>query len=148
MFLQTTTKMSEFITIHRSHFGCIKSAVLAGLRQMYIDGSCPGIGIGIKISDVSVGPAVIVPDEGCYIARCIFLLTHIIPRAGDNLKRLTKKSFRVFLFDDIEEKVAAKFEGEKGQDAIYETRLCRYLDSENELPIDPSIRIFCVVDLV
>ena len=26
---------------------------------MYIDGSCPGLGIGIKISDVSVGPSVI-----------------------------------------------------------------------------------------
>ena len=118
MFLQTTTKMSEFITIHRSHFGCIKSAILAGLRQMYIDGSCPGIGISIKISDVSVRPAVIAPDEGCCIARCIFLLTHIIPRAGDNLKRPTKKSFHVFSFDDTEEKVAAKFEDEKGQDAI------------------------------
>ena len=55
MFLQTTTKMSEFMTIHPSHFGCIKSVALKGLRTMYIDGSCPGLGIGIKISDVSVG---------------------------------------------------------------------------------------------
>ena len=35
MFLQTTTKMSEFMTIHPSHCGCIESAVLTGLRQMY-----------------------------------------------------------------------------------------------------------------
>ena len=61
MFLQTTTKMSEFMTIHPSHFGCIKSAVLTGWRQMYKDGSCPSLGIGIKISDVSAGPSVIDP---------------------------------------------------------------------------------------
>ena len=59
MFLQTTTNMSEFMTIHPSHFGCIKPSVLKELRHMYIDGSCPGLGIGIKISDVSVGPSVI-----------------------------------------------------------------------------------------
>ena len=49
MLLQATTKMSEFMTLHASHFGCIKSAVLTVLRQMYIDGSCPGLGMGIKI---------------------------------------------------------------------------------------------------
>ena len=103
MFLQTTTKMSEFMTIHPSHFGRIKSAVLKGLRQMYIDGSCPGLGIGIKISGLSVGPSVIDPNEECCITRCTFLLTHIIPRAGDKLKRSTKKSFHVFSFDDTEE---------------------------------------------
>ena len=32
---------------------------------MYIYGSCLGLGIGIKISDVSVGPSVIDPNEGC-----------------------------------------------------------------------------------
>ena len=53
MFLLTTTKMNEFMTINPSHFGCIKSAVLIGLRQMYIDGSCPSLGIGIKISSLS-----------------------------------------------------------------------------------------------
>ena len=56
--------MCEFMITHPSHFGCIKSAVLTGLRQMYIDGFCPGLGIGIKISDVTVGPAVIDPNEG------------------------------------------------------------------------------------
>ena len=57
---------------------------------MYIDGSCPGLGIGIKISSVSVGPSVIDPNEGCCINRCTFLLTHIIPKAGDKLKKPTK----------------------------------------------------------
>ena len=61
MFLLTTTKMSEY----SSHFGCIKSSVLTGLQQMYIDGYFPGLGIGIKVSDVSVGPSVIHPNEGC-----------------------------------------------------------------------------------
>ena len=67
MFLQTTTKISEFMTTHPSHFGCIKSAVLTGLRQMYIGGSCPGLGIGTKISDVLVDSSVIDPNEGCCI---------------------------------------------------------------------------------
>ena len=144
MFLQSTTKMSEFMTIHLSHFGCIKSAVLKGLRQMYIDGSCPGLGIGIKISDVSVGSSVTDPNEGCCITRCTFVLMHIIPRAGEKLKRPTRKSFHVFSFADTEERVAVRFEGEKDQDAIYEITLCKYLDLDNELPIDQSIRLLCV----
>ena len=78
--------MSEFMTIHPSHFGCIKSTVLEGLRKMYID--------------MSIGPSVIDPDEGCCITRCIFLFPHIIPRVGDKLKMPTKESFYVFSFDD------------------------------------------------
>ena len=148
MFLQTTTKMSEFMTIHSSRFGCIKSAVLTGLRQMYIDGSCPSLGIGIKISDMSVDPSAIDPKVECCITRCTFLLTHIIPNARDKLKRPTKESSHVFSFDDTEEKVVVRFEGEKGQDAIYEITLCKYLDPENELSIDPSIRVLCVAHLV
>ena len=72
------------------------------------------------------------------------LLTYIIPRAGDTLKKLTKEPFYVFSFDDAEEKVAVRFEGENGQDAVYDITLCQYLDPENELPIDPSIRLLCV----
>ena len=119
------------MTIHPSHFGCIKSTILTGLRQMYIDGSCPGLGIGIKISDLSVGPSVIDPNKGCCITRCIFLFTHIIPRAGGKLKRPTKESFHVFSIGDTEEKVAVRIEGEKSQDAIYETTLCKHLNPEN-----------------
>ena len=103
MLLQTTTKMTEFMTIPPSHFGCIKSAVLKRLRQMYIDGSWPGLGIGIKISGLSVGPSVIDPNEECCVTRCTFLLTNIDPRAGGKLKRPTKKSFHVFSFVDTEE---------------------------------------------
>ena len=136
------------MTIHPSHFGCIKSAVLKGLKQMYIDGSCPGLGIGIKISGLSVGPSVIDPNEECCITRCTFLLTYIIPRAGDKLKRPTKKSFHVFSFDDTEKKVAVRFEGEKGRDAIYKITLYQYLEPENELPIDASIRFLCVAHRV
>ena len=147
MFLQTTTKISKFMTIHPSHCGCIKSAVSRGLRQMYINGSCPSLGIAIKISDVSVSPSVSDPNEGCCITRCTFLLTHIIPRAGDKLKRATKKSFKVFSPDDAEGKVAVRFKGEKGQDAIYEITLHKYLDPENELPIEPSIRFLFVAHL-
>ena len=128
--------MIEFMTIHPSHFGCVKSSILTWLKQMYIDSSCPNLAIGIKISDVSIGPSIIDPNEGCCITRCTFLLTHIIPRAGDKLKKPTKKSFHVFSLDDTEEKFAVRFEGEKGQDAIYEITLCRYLDPENELPMD------------
>ena len=145
MFLQTTTKMREFMTIHPFHFGYIKLAVLTGLRQMYIGGSCQGLDIGIKISDVSVVPSVIDPNEWCCITNCTFLLTHIITRTGDKLKRPTKKSFHVFSFDDTEEKVAVWFEGEKGQNTIYWITLCNYLNPENELPIGPNIRFLYVL---
>ena len=111
---------------------------------MYIDSSCPNLGIGIKISDVLIDPSVIDAIEGFCITGCTFLLTHIIPRAGEKLKNPTKESFYVFSFDDTEEKVAVRFEGENSQDAIYEITLCQYLDPENELPIDPSIRFLCV----
>ena len=113
---------------------------------MCIDGSCQSLGIGIKISDVSVGPSVTDSNEGCCIMRCTFLLTDIIARAREKLKRPTKESFHVFSFDDTEEKV--RFEVEKGQDAIYEITLRKYLDPENELPIDPSITFLCVAHLV
>ena len=54
----------------------------------------------------------------------------------------------MFSFDDTEEKVAVRFEGEKGQDAIYEITLSKHLDPENEPPIDPGIRFLCVAHLV
>ena len=107
---------------------------------MYIDSFYAGLGIGIKIWDVSVGLSVIDPNEERCIKRCTCLLTHIIPRAGDKLKKPTK-------FDDTEEKVAVRFEGEKGQDAIYEITLCKYLDPENELLIEPNIRFLCVAHI-
>ena len=140
--------MSEFMMIHSSDFECTKPAILTGLRQMYIYSSCPSLGIGIKTSGLSVDPSVIDPNEGCCITRCTFLLTHIIFRAGDKLKRPTKKSFHVFSFDDTEKKVAVRFEGEKGRDAIYKITLYQYLEPENELPIDASIRFLCVAHRV
>ena len=134
--------MSGFMTIHRSNFGCIKSAVLEGLRQMYIDSSCSNLNIGIKISNVSINPAIINPNEGCCVAMSTFLLTHIIPDIGDKLKKPTKKSFHVFSFDDTEEKIAVRFEGD---DCLtYTVTLCQYLDPENKLPIDSSIKFLCV----
>ena len=134
----------EFMTINPSCFGCINSAVLTVLRQMYIDSSYPGLGTSVKISDVWVDPSVIDSNKGCCITRCTFLLTHIIPRTGDKLKRPTKKSFHVFSFDDTEENAAVRFEGKKGQNAIYEITLCKHLDPDNKLPIDQSIRFLCV----
>ena len=119
------------MTIHHSHFGCIKSAVLTGLRQMYIDGPCPSLGIDIKISGVSVGSSVIDPNKAFCIMRCTFSLRHIIPRVRKKLERSTKKSFYVFSFDDTEEIVVVRLKGEKGQDAIYEIKLCKYLYPEN-----------------
>ena len=142
MFLLRTTKMSEFMTIYPSQLGCVKSSILTGLRRMYIDSFCPNLGIGIKISVASIGPSVIDPNEGCCITRCTFLLSHIIPKAGDKLKKPTKEPFYVFSFDDTEEKVAVRFEGDDS--LTYKVTLCQYLDPENELPIDSSIRFLCV----
>ena len=142
MFLLATTKMSEFMTVHPSHFGCVKSSILTRLEQMYIDSSCPNLGIGIKISDVLVDPSVLDPNEGCCITRCTFLLSHIISKVGDKLKQPPKELFYVFLFNDTEEKVAVRFEGDDS--LIYTVTLCQYLDPENKLSIDSSIRFLCV----
>ena len=88
--------MSEFMTILPSRFGCIKSTILAGLRKTYIDSSCLNLGIGIKISGVSIGPSVIDPNEGCCVTGYTFLLKHIIPRARDKLKKPTKEPVMSF----------------------------------------------------
>ena len=99
---------------------------------------------GIKFSNVSINPAIIDPNEGFCITRCTFLLSHIIPNVRDKLKKPTKEPFYVFSFDDTEDKLAMRFEGKKGQDAIYEIPLCQYFNPENELPIDRSIKFLCV----
>ena len=52
------------------------------------------------------------------------------------MRRPTKESFHVLSFDDTEEKVAVRFEGEQDQDVIYEITLYKYLNPDNELPID------------
>ena len=73
-----------------------------------------------------------------------------MPRADDKLKRPTKESVHVSSFDDTEKKAAVRFEGEKIKVSIYEITLCKYLDPENELSIDPIIRLWflCVPHLV
>ena len=103
MFLLTTTKMSEFTTIHPSTLGCIESTILAELRKMCIDSPCSNFSIGIKISDASIGPSVIDPNEGCCITRYAFLLTHVIPRARDKMENPTNESFYILSFDYTEE---------------------------------------------
>ena len=99
------------MTIHPSHFGCIKLSILTRLKQMYINSSCPNMGIGIKISDVSIDPSIIDPNEGCCVAMCTFLL-YIIPKTGDKLKKPTKEPFYIFSFDDTEKTVAVRFVGD------------------------------------
>ena len=106
--------------------------------------SCSNLSIGIKISNVSMNPAIIDPNKGFCITRCTFVLSHIIHKAGDKLQKPTKEPFYVFSFDGTEEKVAMRFEGEKSQDAICEITLCQCLNPENELPIGRSIRFLCV----
>ena len=67
------------------------------------------------------------------------------------MKNPFKKSFHVFSFDDTEEKVAVRFEGNdrpapqlNEHSLTYTVTLCQYLDPENGLPIGPSIRFLCV----
>ena len=74
--------MSEFMTIHPSNFGCIKSAVLTERKQMYIDSSCSNLGIVIKISNVFINSAIIDPNKGSCLVKYTFLLQHIILKAG------------------------------------------------------------------
>ena len=143
MFLVTTRKINEFKMINPSHFGCTNSTMLTGLRQMYIDSSCPNLGIGIKISNGSINSPIIDPNEGCFLVKFTFLLQlHL--KLGTNWKKTPRNLFMFFFFDDTVEKVVLRFEGEKGQDAIYEITLCQYLDPEKKLLTDPSIRLLCV----
>ena len=106
------TRMSECVILHPSRSGCVKSSILTRLKQMHIDSSCPNLGIDSEISDVHVSSAIIDSNKGCCVAMCTFLLTHIIPNFGGKLRKPTKKSFHIFLFDNTEEKVAVRFEGE------------------------------------
>ena len=54
-----------------------------------------------------------------------------MPKAEDKLKRPKKESVLVSSFDDTEKKAS-----------IYEITFCKYLDQENELPIDLIIRLW------
>ena len=92
---------------------------------MYIDSSCPTLGIGTEISDVHVSSEIIDSNEGCCVAICTLLLVHITPRARDKLKKPTKEPFYAFSVDGTDEKVAVRFKAEKGQDSIYEITLCQ-----------------------
>ena len=60
---------------------------------MYIDGSCPGLGIGIKISGLLVVLLVIDPNKVCCITRCTFSLMHIIPRARELVEKAHQEIF-------------------------------------------------------
>ena len=144
--------MREFIILHPSHFGCLKSAVLLMLKQMYINNSCPNLGIGIEISYTSINSVIIDPNEGCCLVRRTFLLHHIIPGLGTNLKKkLTNESFYGFSFDSTEEKVTVRFEGKRVQFMrLVSTPIswCQHLDPGNGLPINPGISYFCVAHSV
>ena len=60
------------------------------------------------------------------------------------VEKAYQRAFPRLLIYDTEEKVVVRFEGEKGQVAFDEITLFQYLDPENGLPIDPSIRFLCV----
>ena len=94
MFSRITTKMIELITLHPSHFGCVKSSILTRLKQMYIDCPCPNLGIDIEISRVSVDLAIIDPNEGCCLTRCTFLLQHF--QNWRQIGKTHKESFHIF----------------------------------------------------
>ena len=111
------------------------------LRQMYIAGSCPSLDIGIKISGLSVGPSVIDPNEGCCITRCTFCWHISFPGLGQVEK--THQEIFSCIFIWWHRKKSWRFEGKKCQDAIYVIKLCKYLNSDNESPIDLSIRFLC-----
>ena len=122
MFSPKITRISEFVILHPSQSGRVKSSILTRLKQMHIDSSFPNLGIDTEMSDVHVSSAIIDSNERCCVAMCTFLLTHIIPSFGGKLRKPTKKSFHIFLFDNTEEKVAVRFEGEDS--STYTVTLC------------------------
>ena len=137
----------EEVIVPPSHLGDVKRSVSVRLRQMYIDMSCPRLGIGLDITDVHVGFMILDPNSGACMADVIFTLKHVIPIVGTRIHKPTGSTADLELatFDDTCEKIADRFEGEALQ---YEVTLCQYIDHSSQLPIDPSIRFVCIAKSV
>lgn len=155
-FKQSETRLIEEIVIPPSSLGDIRGAVHVKLRQMYIDMSCPHLGIGINISAVRVDNITIDPNSGECIAKVIFTLEHVIPTLGqiiarpsDECQKLkTGEVLHIVSFGEhTSEKVAIGFRGTANQ---YEITLCQYVDhsacGSDQLPLDPSIRFVCIAE--
>ena len=87
MFKPMTTKLREIIAIPPSELGCVESSVLTSLHRMYIDISCPKLGIGLEINSMRIESLCLDPDDGSCNANVVFELKHVVPRLGDIIKK-------------------------------------------------------------
>ena len=98
--------------INPSHFGCTNSTMLTGLRQMYIDSSCPNLGICIKISNGSIDSPITDPNEGCFLVKFTFLLQlHL--KLGTNWEKTPKNLFMCFLWWHIRKSCVEVWRGKR-----------------------------------
>ena len=85
-FVPMQIELSEEIVIPPSHLGDIVGSVCAKLHQMYIDMSCPRLGIGLDVSNIKIGLITIDPNNGACVAQVIFTLKHVMPKVELLLK--------------------------------------------------------------
>ena len=141
-FVPMQIDLSEEIVIPPSHLGDIMGSVCAKLYQMYIDMSCPRLGIGLDISNIKIGLITIDPNNGACVAQVIFTLKHVMPKVGTVVQKSTSSGdLEIASFDETDEQIAIRFEGNASQ---YEITLSQYVDHNSELPIDPNIRFVCL----
>lgn len=147
MFKSTLTRLAETVVVLLSHLGNVKSSVLTSLWQMYIDLSCPNLGIGLNMKSVRIKGVFLDVDNGNCMADVTFVLRHVVPVIGSIIKKPEEShkqnDLEVVLFDETTEKVAVRFQ-DGGQDDAYKDTLYQYFDPWSELSIDPAIRFVCI----
>ena len=136
--------MSEEVVVHPSHLGNIPGNVQMQLRQMYIDMSCPRLGIGLKVLSVVINSTILDPDSGECVVDVNFTLEHVAPRVGQIVRKYgdaEEAKLIMIDFEGTDEKVAVSFEGVGSE---YEVTLSQYVDHSCKLSIDPYIRFVCI----
>ena len=132
MFEPVKTRLTEEIVIPPSCLGDVEGNVQMQLRQMYIDVSCPQLGIGLNVDLEKVKSILFDPNSGECVASVVFTLRHVIPKLGQIITKKPNESddFQAFSFEETDEKVAVVFRG----DALkYEITLCEFFDKAWEI---------------
>lgn len=147
IFDRIRTRMQEKIIVPPSYFGSMTNIIFfirQRLAQMYIHLSCPMLGIGLKISNISILNMLIDPDSGSSIASVEFSLTHLKPQQGKVFHHTPYVMRYDVTFDSVEEKIVVYFPKES-QDGTYVMTLCQYMDPYADL-VDPNIRLICIAE--
>ena len=159
MFDKLKTSLREMVVIPPCQLGCVGGCVFKNLREMYIELSCPRLGIGLDIGKIDVNVVKIDANSGDCVADVTFDLYHVIPIIGNVIEKpdfYSPSQAHVVEFEETTEKIAISFKDDDDDDddddelqgprgkKKFEITLCQYLDPSCELHIDPSIRFVCI----